>query len=674
VRFADFEFDLRTGDLRRDGTSLKFQPQPAKVMVLLISRAGEIVTRQDLARQVWGAETFVDFEQGLNFAIRQIRTVLDDDAEQPRFLETLPKRGYRFIAPVERASREEDGIAESRVTNPEADDALEQNQAPEKDNAPATKPRHLRTASILFAGISILLIAVAVNYYVGKESGKKLSVGPIQSIAVLPLANLSADPAQEYFTDGLTDELITELARIGTLRVISRTSVPAYKTAQKRVPEIGRELHVDAVVEGTVERVGNRVRIRAQLIQAATDHHLWAQSYDGNLSDILRLESDVAGDIARQIGYRTSDAHSQLAAQRPISTEAHENYLKGRYRWNQRTEAGLRAGIDHFQKAIEAEPTYAQAYAGLADCYIMLANWGFMPGGEAYPKAETAARKALEIDDRLAEAQTSLAYATFLYDWDWNGAEQKFRHAISLNPNYATAHHFYSIYLMASGRHPEALAEIKRAQELDPFSMIINSVVGWISYEARHYELAIQQCEKAVEMDPSYAPARLDLGVIFLKTGDYQKATAQFERARALAGDEGIVLAYLAQARAYSGDRGEALKILHRLQNPSQSGFVSPWDLALIHVALGDKKNALTYLEKAVDQHGLGGAPGCRSGAGPHSHRAAVRTVEPAHWNPANRSQGTAGCAIFFRIFCEECRVVTPTCDPRSELPPRCQL
>ncbi|PYX56807.1 MAG: CadC family transcriptional regulator, partial [Acidobacteria bacterium] len=213
------------------------------------------------------------------------------------------------------------------------------------------------------------------------------------------------------------------------------------------------------------------------------------------------------------------------------------------------------------------------------------------------------ARKALEIDNRLAEAQTSLAYATFLYDWDWNGAEKKFRRAIELNPNYATAHHFYSIYLMASARHSEALAEIKRAQELDPLSMIINSVVGWISYEARHYDLAIQQCEKAVEMDPSYAPARLNLGMIFLKTGEYQKATAQFERARALAGDEGIVLAYLAQARAYSGDRGEALKILHRLQNPSQSGFVSPWDLALIYVALGDKKNALTYLEKAVDQH-----------------------------------------------------------------------
>ena len=571
-------------------------------MVLLISRAGEIVTRQDLARQVWGAETFVDFEQGLNFAIRQIRTVLDDDAEQPRFLETLPKRGYRFIAPVQRASGEEDGIA-SGLTNPEADHGREQNQALEKDNAPAKKTRFLHTASILFAAVSILLIAVTVSHYVGKESEKKLTVGPIQSIAVLPLANFSSDPAQEYFTDGLTDELITELARIGTLRVISHTSVAVYKTSHKRVPEIGRELHVDAVVEGTVERVGDRVRIRTQLIQAATDQHLWAESYDRNLSDILRLESDVARDIARQIGYRTSDAHTQLTAQRPISTEAHENYLKGCYRWNQRTEAGLRAGIGHFQKAIELEPSYAQPYAGLADCYIMLANWSFMPGSEAYPKAEAAARKALEIDDRLAEAQTSLAYATFLYDWDWNGAEKKFRRAIELNPNYATAHHFYSIYLMASARHSEALAEIKRAQELDPLSMIINSVVGWISYEARHYDLAIQQCEKAVEMDPSYAPARLNLGMIFLKTGEYQKATAQFERARALAGDEGIVLAYLAQARAYSGDRGEALKILHRLQNPSKSGFVSPWDLALIYVALGDKKNALTYLEKAVDQH-----------------------------------------------------------------------
>jgi tetratricopeptide (TPR) repeat protein len=316
------------------------------------------------------------------------------------------------------------------------------------------------------------------------------------------------------------------------------------------------------------------------------------------------LQDDVAQRIATQVGINlTAGDQTQMVSTRVVDPGAHEAYLKGRYRWNQRTEAGLRAGIKYFQKAIDLDPNYPQAYAGLADCYIMMANWGFMPPAEAYPNAEVAARKGLALDDHLAEAYTSLAYATLLYDWDWTGAEQKFRRAIELNPNYATAHHFYSIYLMAAGRHTEAQAEIRRAQALDPFSLIINSVVGWIYYEGRKYDQAIQQCEKTVEMDPNYAPALLDLGNIYLRTGDYKKAIAQFERARAVAGDKSIVLSYLAQVRALSGDRAAAQKILYQLEKPAPPMFVSTWDLALTHLALGDKEKALSFLEKAVDQH-----------------------------------------------------------------------
>ena len=448
----------------------------------------------------------------------------------------------------------------------------------------------------------IALIALSIRHLV-RPADAKLSPDPIQSVAVLPLVNLSSDPVQEYFSDGLTDELITELAKIGDLRVISRTSVTGYKGTHKRVPVIAQELHVDAIVEGTMERAGDRVRIRAQLIHGATDQHLWAESYDGDLSDVLRLEGDVARDIAQQIGHLTAEKRSQLRPNRPVPIGAHEDYLKGRYYWNRRTETGLRKGIEYFQKAIDQDPNYAQAYAGLADSYIMLANWGLTAPSQAYPKAKVAARKALELDSQLVEAHTSLAYATLLYDWDWENAERGFHQAIALNPNYASAHHFYSICLMTSGRQAEALAEIRRAQELDPLSLIINSVYGWIYYEGRQYDQAIQQYTNTLEMDQSYVPALLDLGTSYMRMGDYRKAISQFEKAREIAGDNGVVLSDLAQAHALSGERATALEILHRLQEPSARIFVSPWDLALIYVALGEKKKAITFLQKAADEH-----------------------------------------------------------------------
>ncbi len=583
VRFGAFELDCRSGDLRRDGTSLRLQPQPAKVLAILVRRTGEIVTRQELAEQVWGAETFVDFEQGLNFAIRQIRTVLEDDAEHPRFLETLPKRGYRFVAEVE---------AVDAPTLPVA-------SSPSPPIGEARKQRPLDWKWLVLGGACALaLVFVWVKYRTVKPSAE--TAKPIQSIAVLPLANLSADPSQEYFSDGLTDELITELAKTGNLRVISRTSVIGFKGTNKRVPEIGQELHVDAIVEGTVERVGGRVRIRAQLIRAESDQHLWAESYDRDVSDLLRLERDVAQDIARQIGYRISQTSSVADK---VAASAHEDYLRGRYFWNKRTESGLRKGIEYFQKAIDQEPTYALAYAGLADSYIMLANWGFTPPADAYLKAKAAARKAVELDDQLAEAQTSLAYATFLYDWDWQGAETRFRQAIALNGNYASAHHFYSILLMTSGRQEEAVAEIKRAQELDPLSLIVNDVLGWIQYEGRQYDQAIQQYNKTLEIDPNYVPVLLDLGTVFLRKGQYRNAIAQFERARTVGGESGVGLSNLAQAYALSGNRAEARKILKSMQGHGAPAFVSSWDLSLIYAALGEKDKAVALLRKAADDH-----------------------------------------------------------------------
>jgi TolB-like protein/DNA-binding winged helix-turn-helix (wHTH) protein len=395
VVFGEYELDCHSGELRRNGTLLKLQPQPAKILAILVGRAGELVTRQELAEQVWGSETYVDFEHGLNFAVRQIRGVLEDDAEQPRFLETVPRRGYRFIATIENVSEPETPLSKEMAVDEGA------------SSGGATKSRlpwKVWTAATVFA---ILVTALGVRYVAGKRDVPTRTT--IHSIAVLPLVNLSADPAQEYFSDGLTDELITELAKIGNLRVISRTSVATYKHSDKKSPEIGTELHVDSIVEGTVERVRDRVRIRVQLIRTSTDEHLWAESYDRESKDVLQLESEVAHEIADRIGVVTSEQPRPPGRERPVSAEAHENYLRGRFYWNKRTEDGFRRAISYFEMAIGNDPNYAQAYAGLADCYVLLGYYSSLSPTEAYPKAKAAARKALELDPTLGEAHTSLA-------------------------------------------------------------------------------------------------------------------------------------------------------------------------------------------------------------------------------------------------------------------------
>ena len=587
--FGPFRLDPAERLLLRHNQTIPLAPKAFETLLLLVENSGHLLTKDELMKRLW-PETFVE-EVNLAQNISAIRRALEGKNGGEQYIETVPKGGYRFTAETRKIVREPPKIA-AQGTEPFAVPVSRL----VRRRWSVTRLAVTASAAILVVGSALFLIPQI----------KKFRANPsvaIHSIAVLPLVNLSSDPAQEYFSDGMTDELITRLAQTGSLRVISRTSVIGYKHSVKKAPEIGAELHVDSIVEGTIERVSDRVRIRVQLIRAATDQHIWAESYDRELKDVLQLESDVAREIAQRIGHVASEQPDRLARERPVSTEAHENYLRGRYRWNQRSESSLRAAINHFQKAIELEPGYAQAYAGIADAYIMMANWGFMPATEGYPKAEAAARRALELDEELAEAHTSLAYANFLYDWDWSGAEKRFRRAIELNPNYATAHHFYSVYLMASGRHAEAQAEIKRARELDPLSIIINSVVGWIYYEGRQYPQAIQECEKTFEMDPNYVPALLDLGSVYLRTGKYDKAIVQFERARNVAEHKGVALSHLAQAHAMSGDKAEARKILLALQEPTGPKFVSAWDLAQIHIALGEKGKALDFLEKAADEH-----------------------------------------------------------------------
>lgn len=588
VRFADFVLDLRTGELCRNGTSLKLQPQPAKVLTLLVTRAGEIVTRKELAQQVWGTQTFVDFEQGLNYAIRQIRSALQEDPDHPRFLETLPKRGYRFTAPIN-----------GHLTASEIE-------------LSAPVPLPLSRPFVFPYGLAFLAVAaIALTVTLALSWGRlrqhwSSSSGTtrIESLAVLPLHNLSPDPEQEYFSDGMTDELITDLAKLGPLRVISHTSVERYKETKRPLPEIARELGVDAVIEGTVTRSDDHVRITAQLIEARTDRHLWAESYERDLRDVVALQDEVARDIATKIQIKvTRPEETPLASARPVNPDAHEAYLKGRYFWNKRTGEGVKKGIEYFEQATRIDPNYAIAYAGLAESYIVLNGHRFLPPTQAFPKVRQAALKALELDETLAEAHSSLGSLNWEYEWDQFGAEKEFRRAIELNPNYATAHQWYAEELAVVGRGDRAVAEIKRAQELDPLSLPISLVAGWIFYTQRDYDRAIDQYQRTLEMDSNFALVHTYLGRAYIQKGNLSQAVLECQTATRLSRNNPFYLAWLGYAYARAGNRTGALHVLDQMEDLSQHTYVASHDVAAIYAGLGEQSKAIAWLNKAYDEH-----------------------------------------------------------------------
>jgi serine/threonine protein kinase/tetratricopeptide (TPR) repeat protein len=428
----------------------------------------------------------------------------------------------------------------------------------------------------------------------------------IESIAVLPLANLSGDPEQEYFADGMTEELITNLGKISALRVISRTSVMRYKKTEKPLPQIARELGVDGIVEGSVLRVGDRVRITAQLIQAEQERHLWAESYERDLRDVLALQSEVARAIASEIKAKvTPQEQTRLARARPVNPEAHELYLKGRYSWNKRTPEALKKSLEYFEQAIKKDPSYAPAYAGLADSYNMLGAgfYAVLPPKQAYPRAEAAATKALQLDSTLAEAHTSLAWSKIFFDWDWQGGEREFTQAIELNPGYANAHHWYAVYLTIMGRHSEAIAQDRKAESLDPLSLIISADVALQALgPAGLYDQEMEQCRKTLEMDPSFPLAHACLSDSYKNKRMYKEAVAEMLKAIDLSGGSVVWVSALAQTYALAGRRDEAIKILNELKARSKQEYVSPNLFAYIYAGLGDKDQAFAWLEKAYEE------------------------------------------------------------------------
>jgi serine/threonine-protein kinase len=450
------------------------------------------------------------------------------------------------------------------------------------------------------AALAVLLSAILVGLSVGRwweQQASRTGSGRIQSLAVLPLQNLSGDPKKDYFADGMTDLLITDLSQISALRVISRTTTMQYKGTRKPLPQIARELSVDAVIEGSVLSSDNRVRITAQLIQGATDKHLWAQSYERDARDVLKLQGDVASAIADEIRIAvTQQERARLTQAPPVIPAAYEAYLKGRYHWQQGTEHDWQQARQYFEQAAQIDPNYASAYAGLADYYLSTDE---LPPRVAMPKAKQYALKALEIDPTLAEAHTSLGAVRFLADWNWSEAERDFRRALELNPGYVEAHRRYSAYLSAMGRGEEALAEIRRAQELDPLSIATQITVGWTFYYARRYDQAVEQCGKILKLEPNSVGARDCLGLSYLAKKMYEKAIDECQRAANLSRNDLNRAVDLARAHALAGNQAAARNALKELRAQAIRNYVPPSLFAQIHLSLGEKKQGLAWLETA---------------------------------------------------------------------------
>ncbi len=612
ARFGVYEVDLDACELRKQGVRVRLQDQPYQVLRILLERPGEVVRREDLRQRIWPADTFVDFDHGLNNAVKRLREALGDSADAPRYVETVPRRGYRFIATVEMIRPARAGSAESNVGDPTSPPVL----APSLSStglapAPQALPHQsiLRTQRLaLVAAALILFLASLIILDVARVRERTLqAVGPIrespqriQSIAVLPLTNLSGDPAQEYFADGMTDELITELSNITALKVISRTSAMRYKKTGKSLPEIARELRVDAVVEGTVMRSGERVRINVQLIQGPTEKYLWGASFERGAEDVLALQQEVARSIAEQIQVTlTPREKALLASARPVNPRAHELYLKGHFhlhKWGR--EEWIRA-IDCFQQAIREDPDYASAYVGLADTHKNLAD--FADSEKEMSAAEAAATKAVALDGTLAEAHRVLGEIKFRFDWDWPGAEKEFERALELNPNSPRAHVAYGEYLRAMNRWDEAVNEYQKAQEADPLSADAYLGLAETFVELRRYDPAIRYYQKAFELEPNHALAHFLLKSVYERKGMYKEALAEWQKALDLYGRKDISSA-LSRGYARSGYKGVRLEWLKALKAEHMRGESSAHLIADAYHDLGDKNRALEWLQKSVQE------------------------------------------------------------------------
>lgn len=585
ARFGPFELDLRTGELTRGGRHEKLALQPAQLLIYLINRQGDLVTREELRSQLWPEDTFVDFDHGVNNAVNRIREVLRDSATAPKYVQTVPRRGYRFIGQLE------------AVPTPDISAAPENPQLQEANN-PEPPPRR---------GWIWISVALAVALIAGLLLRRTLSFSSsnIRTIAVLPFANLSGDSAQDYFADAMTEELTSDLGKISALRVISRTSAMHYKKTSKTMPEIAQELNVDGVIEGSVVRSGDRVRITAQLINARTDRHLWSESYERDLKDVLALQSELARGIASQVRAVVTEAEADRLHSESVGPAALDAYMRGRLyvdRWSSEDSA---QALHYFQLATELDNNYALAYVGMAECYIY--GVAGVSNEEGLKRGFAVVTRALELKPDMGEAHAMLGFLRAERDWDFAGAEAEMKKGIALSPNYAAAHHWYSHLLLYLGRFDEAMVETRKLIELDPVSPTPSGHLAYQYLASRQWDLAIAQFNKALAEyknalaeDPSQIDEYSELGEAYLGKHMYKEAIAEMSRAVELSRTSAqypFYLARLGNARAQAGDIAGAKKILAEL--PADD----PYDAAYVYAGLGDRDKSIALLNEAYRRH-----------------------------------------------------------------------
>lgn len=584
VQFGVFELDLQNAALRKSGAQVKLQEQPLKILQALLENPGQIVTREQLRSRIWPANTFVEFDQGLYNAMARLREALGDSSDNPRFIQTVVRRGYRFIAPV---------------TLPTDGSSSEITSKTEGSRTPAVRPWILRVLAGLLGGALLLAIVFRFDIASSREWLRSRTT-PIRSIAVLPLQNLSNDPQQDYFADGMTDELITELAQVGNLRVISRTSAMHYKNSKKTLPQIARELNVDAVLEGSVLRAGDRVRITAQLIQADGDRHIWAQSYERNLRDILALQSDVARGIVGQVRAQLRPRGSA----HPVNPEAYDAYLRGRHDFDNATsEADLQSSISNFELAIAKDPQSALGYSGLAVAYSAMADFYRAPH-EVMPEAKQAAMRALELDETLSEAHDALGWVEFAYEWNWAEAERHLKRALELNSANALAHDHYAYFLASLKGTDEAYSENQIARELDPFSLTILADSSFYFYMGRQYDRAIEQGRRALELDSHCSTCRTYVALAEVQKGQLKGALKEIEPVK-FPEAAPIDVATTVSILALAGETTRARSLERSLQAQVKQHYVCPYEVATGQTALKEKDEAFKWLEKSYEAHSI---------------------------------------------------------------------
>jgi TolB-like protein/DNA-binding winged helix-turn-helix (wHTH) protein len=586
VAFDRFELDLRSGELRKDGRKIRLQAQPFQLLALLIEQAGEVVARDEVCRALWQTETFVDFDHSMAGALNKIREALGDSAEHPRFVETLPRRGYRFIGHIRRDL--------PAVAAPPRSQGV-----PQLSTWLARWPR-------IVGGISITVVAllVTLGWKMMRDGDVALRSGPhIRSLAVLPLANLSEKPDQDYFADGMTEELTTDLGKISALRVISRTSTMQYKGSKKPLPEIARELNVDAIVEGTVARSGSHVHVTANLIQASPERHLWAESYESEVADALTVQGEIAQAVGRKIGLSITEKERELlTVPRPVNPEAQDLYMEGRFAWHlaENAEASQKA-VNYFEQAIEKDPSFAKAYAALASVYSVWIPGMAQGPRDRMPKAREFAMKALALDNTISESHGTLGLIDLFYDRNWSTAEEEYKQTIALNPNYFWVHSWHARGLVARGQAEQAVAEAQRVIGLSPSPLNWDYSI-WVFVLARREDLARERSEQLLRVAPQWTWAHFSAAHVYELQGDSEKAAQEFLKADELFGTEPRKIAQLKQAFAKYGSQGYWRQAIQNYKQTAKSSYVEPVLVAEACARIGDKECAFEWLEKGLNE------------------------------------------------------------------------